>query len=443
MNFKTAEDAFSYIDSFINLERNHIIASQKYNLDNIKKLCKIFGNPQKSFHSIHVAGSKGKGSTASFVASALSANGIKTGLYTSPHLTSYKERISLAGSFFSDSIYIEAITELLDTIKHEDYTTFELLTILSFLIFRKTNCSWGVFETGLGGRLDATNVIIPEASILTLIELEHTNILGSTIREIATEKAGIIKRGIPVFSASQDKEASSVFKQRAKELSCPIFFLENAVKSIETVKPSDNFLQAANISLSSGKNYKMQLKMPGKFQLSNAALALSYLDYLLETTSLLPAGFIASKGIGLTMLPGRCEIIERDKTGAKINPVFLDCAHTVNSVRAAATTFFETLCKKDEKPLLIFGAVEGKDVLNMAKILLPMFSNIIISKPGTFKKNNPKEVFNIFRTNSQKFHDLQLIEQADKALKKAMDYNAPIFVTGSFYMVSEIKKLLV
>ena len=436
MKFNTADEAFAHLESFTNLEKAPNLTAREYRLDRMFELCELFGNPQNSFKSIHVAGSKGKGSTAAFIAAALSANGLKTGLYCSPHVETYKERISEAGSFFNDRIYAETASNMMCVIEREiaadvlpggPPTTFELLTLLAFLIFRETGCEWAVFETGLGGRLDATNVIVPEASVLTIIELEHTEYLGDTITKIAGEKAGIIKPGVPVFSAQQSTEAEEVFRKRAYEKDAEIFFPDELIKSILPIHHEDRFSQACRIVFQDDSAFNILLRSAGSFQIKNAALAVSVLKHLMTES------FDPSAGIAETALPGRMELFI---THGGIR-VMLDGAHTVESVNAVANAF-RSLNEVDS--VLLFGAVEGKNVAGMAE-KLGSFNHIIISTPGSFKKSSPDDVYRIF-SKLQPESDVCLEKKPEEALQKALSYKKPVLVTGSFYMVAEIRKLL-
>ena len=217
MEFRTFEQVTAYMESFMNLERRtDRYSNRTYRLDRMQALMEHLGNPQNSYRTIHVAGSKGKGSTASYIAAGLKAAGFVTGLYMSPHVSDYRERFTLAGSFVPDDKLIAAGNELArslqdfrfhDDIGDTDPTTFELYTAFAFLLFRNLGCTWAVIETGLGGRLDATNIIQSDASVITPIELEHTEILGGTIALIATEKSKIIKQNRPSFSAFQNEDA--------------------------------------------------------------------------------------------------------------------------------------------------------------------------------------------------------------------------------------------
>lgn len=453
MIFNTADDAFSYIESFTNLEKSPNLTAREYRLDRMYSLVELFDNPQNTFKSIHVAGSKGKGSTSAFIAAVLNANGLKTGLYCSPHVESYKERISAAGTFFDDSLYAETASMMISRIGEQDIsnafpggepTTFELLTLLSFLIFRKAGCEWAVFETGLGGRLDATNVIIPEASVLTIIELEHTEYLGNTITEVAGEKAGIIKRGVPVFSACQTKDAEIVFRERAKQQASSLFFPENLIKEITPIAAADyEYRQSSKLEFKSGSTYILQLLSAGKFQMENASLAVSCLEYLRNCPgSSLPQTFNPAIGISRAALPGRMEIF-MPASGRPI--ILLDGAHTIRSVQSASEAFFDIICEENlstSDTLLLFGAVDGKNITGMAEILCPLFKNIIISTPGSFKKSNPDTVFETFRHSISSGTNLILEKDPSKALDAALKHNHPVFVTGSFYMVAEIRKHL-
>ncbi|MFA7539910.1 MAG: bifunctional folylpolyglutamate synthase/dihydrofolate synthase, partial [Sphaerochaetaceae bacterium] len=205
MQFTNFDQFCLYMESFANLERKTgDYSPREYRLDRMGKLLTHLGNPERSFKSIHIAGSKGKGSTAIFIAKGLSALGYKTGLYASPHLVDYRERFTLSGTFFSEEALVKSGNSLVEKLEGFSFsdewgvsepTAFELYTAYAYLLFKENKCSWAVIETGLGGRLDATNTLTPEASVITPIELEHTAILGNTLSLIAYEKGKIIKEG--------------------------------------------------------------------------------------------------------------------------------------------------------------------------------------------------------------------------------------------------------
>ncbi|RKX83233.1 MAG: bifunctional folylpolyglutamate synthase/dihydrofolate synthase, partial [Spirochaetes bacterium] len=224
---KSIAEAFAYIDSFTNFEMGITPEKKRlYRLDRMRNLLALFNNPQNSFKSIHIAGTKGKGSTAALLANVLTAAGKKTGLFMSPHVSSPLERISVPGWPLNENLFTETVNDIkqkIDTIRENEEanvlfglsapTTFELLVLTAFLYFQKYECGYAVIETGIGGRLDATNIIQPDACIITPIDLEHTDILGTTIEEIAAEKAGIIKKGVPIFCGFQPPAVEKVIRR--------------------------------------------------------------------------------------------------------------------------------------------------------------------------------------------------------------------------------------
>ena len=436
--FRTTDDAFDFIGSFINFERSKKQTIRDYRLDRMKELLKHFGNPENSFKTIHLAGSKGKGSTAMFLASALNSAGKKTGLYSSPHISDYRERISIGGSFFEDQIYIETASEIAKGIKtfilddetgSNEPTTFELLTLMAFMIFKKADCTWAVIETGIGGRLDATNVITPVASVITHIEMEHADILGDSIEKIASEKAGIIKYKTPVFSGKQIDIPAAVIRDKAQIMKAPLILLDDMIKNPEISVTTEG--TEVSFIIDEEKNH-FALTTIGVVQAENALLAWLVLLKLLQpdkdVTKLLTAG------INKAELPGRFEIISKHDT----NFVF-DGAHTPVSIKRLLESW-NSIFKR--KGILIFGSVADKNPTEMAILLAPYFDRIIISTPGTFKESYPEDVYRIFKEFS---NNVQLINDPVEAYKLALKLSnkeRPILVTGSFYMISEIRKLV-
>ena len=224
--------ALDYLYSFVDYSLKHIseLAKAEFNLDRMFALMEELGDPQKKFPIIHVAGTKGKGSVAALCASALKAAGYKTGLYTSPHLWDYVERIQINGEPISHEHLIELVEEVKPAVaKIPKLTTFEITTALGFLGFAKNDINAAVIEVGLGGRLDATNIVTPKVSVITSLSYDHMAVLGNTLAEIAGEKAGIIKEEVPVVSAPQIDEALQVLERIAKEKNSPFILVGNYV----------------------------------------------------------------------------------------------------------------------------------------------------------------------------------------------------------------------
>lgn len=436
MRFPDLQSAFTYIESFTNFEKITPQSVRDFKQDRMYRLLEYFNHPEGKMELIHIAGSKGKGSTAIFLASILTEAGHKTGLYTSPHVVTYKERISMAGTFFPEDLYIrcvEAVAEMLEkgygrdlAGEDQDPTTFELLTLLAFLVFREAGCSHGIIETGIGGRLDATNLIRPRACVLTPVELEHTDILGDTIEKIAFEKAGIIKKGTPVFSAEQLETVAALFEKTAEEKDADIVFLPRRVRTIRNEQgKKGNLLE---IIWNDGNVTSSTLSMLGDFQGENAALAALTLRELgwADHESIV-------RGMSRATLPGRMEMVKDNP------PVVLDGAHTPSSLRRLCMNFRKIFL---DRGICIYGNVTGKRIEEMAEIVAPYFSHIIVSTPGTFKKSDPLSVYEALR----KHHDSVIFQPSpEDALREAYRLsrgNLPILVSGSFYMIGEIRKLI-
>ncbi len=434
-------EAFTFIENFTNLERSLGKSMRPYRLDRMKILLKLFDNPHRAFNTVHIAGSKGKGSTGVYIASILSAAGYKTGLYTSPHVESYTERITLAGRDIGDDVIIHSVEtierKLADKSGYKlpgnsDPTTFELLTLSAMLSFRTAGCTWAAIETGIGGRLDATNLVEPEVTVITPIELEHTEILGTTIPEIAAEKGGIIKAGVPVFSSLQHPEAEEVLRWIATERNAPFVSISDRLLSADT--KSDTASTIAELRWSDGRSESFRLRMHGRVQADNAALGALVADHILESLRVPQSKRrdARRKGIESALLPGRMEII------GSAPMIVLDAAHTPASVARLADSFTSMF---PSPRVLVFGSVLGKNQEAMSDVLAPLFDHIVISTPGTFKKSDPAAVFESF---ARRHAGVVLERDPSEAFRTAIERGggtAPILVTGSFYMIGEIRGL--
>ncbi len=462
--FKDEKDVFEFIFSFTNTEQNlNKKLKRAYRLDRMKILLKELGHPENSFATIHIAGTKGKGSTAAFIANALTNCGIKTGLYTSPHVLSPTERISIPGQTMNIKAIITSAETIRETVNNKSLelagyqspTTFELLTALAFLYFRNTGCKLAVIETGIGGRLDATNVIIPIVSVITPINREHTDVLGNTLGKIALEKAGIIKRGIPVFSSKQRVEVKEILTRESHKKETSIRFIDEEIHHYS----SDVSISGTKIyaKFKNGREINFSIGMIGDFQAENALLAYHVAENVLLNTDLkgkLKQGDLAPKitmGLQNTRLPGRFEVFPIKKNEQKESYIVLDGAHTPVAIRRILKNF--NLLFRGRK-ILIFGAVKGKNYREMARHLAPHFEKIIVSKPDPFKESEPDKIFNFFKNLNPHTHmEANPAEALKEAMKKLTQtspaegssetniYDA-ILVTGSFYMISEIERTI-
>ena len=430
-------DVFAWLESFTNFEKGNLPTDKRsYRLDRMRRLLDLFGNPDQALSCIHVAGTKGKGSTAALIAGVLHAAGHPTGLYMSPHAYSPWERLTLAGLPPREELLVRLGREVrsaVDAVTGEEMpghfapTTFELYTLLAFLYFREAGCTHAVVEVGIGGRLDATNVILPRASVITPLDLEHTDVLGDTLQKIASEKAGIIKPGVPAFVGLQPAGTKEVFLRTAGEQGSPLTFLDEEMKEISS--RVDTGGTTFTVRLGTGPSESFRLGMLGRFQAENAALALLTMR---RTMPEIPEACYR-EGFLRTSLPGRMEL----RGGSPA--IVLDGAHTPLAVSRLLDSFRAVF---PGEAVLLFGSVSGKKPQEMAAILAPAFSSVVISTPGTFKESNPVSVAEIFRGYNPA---TTLVRDPAAALATAREQAAgtrTILVTGSFYMIAEIGRLL-
>lgn len=435
-----------FADEYLNFE--HTPVKNIFWLDTMEFLCERFGHPERKCRTIHVAGSKGKGSLSKMIACTLEKVGYKTGLYSSPHILNFNERIGTASGPFEEEIYEKSVRELIETIKsikivdlpaQRPITWFELVTMLGMLCFKNAGCDFAVYEVGLGGRLDATNVIKPEICCINQIEKEHTEFLGDTLEKIAFEKAGIIKENTPVIiSPFQSESVKKVFSEIAKEKNAPIIFTENTLKITQDVQNNRQYTENFSISSSYfGRDMNFSLKMPGKFQQYNTATACIALKTILPDLN----ENIIEEAINSITMSGRFEIVQSLKNFPHMSALILDGAHTINSVNFTTETFERFF--KDKEAHLLFGCAADKDVENISLLFKGKFSNVIITKPGSVKECNFERMKKAFDTAEIDYISCSDYTKAVKlALEKADAENAVLLVTGSFYLVSEVKKFL-
>ncbi|MCL2230305.1 MAG: bifunctional folylpolyglutamate synthase/dihydrofolate synthase [Treponema sp.] len=454
--FLSSEDVFKWVSGFINLERGQ--KPKSFRLERMSFLAELAGHPEKCAPSIHIAGSKGKGSVTSMLTAMLSAAGFRAARYMSPHVTDIRERICLGDAFFDEEIYCAAGNELRDIaetrlpLSHAalfdtstadgcEPTFWELLTLLFFLCARQAKCNVMVVETGMGGRLDSTNILDPLVSVITLIELEHTSFLGNTIAEVAGEKAGIIKNGKPFVLAAQCEEALQVFKKKAQETNSTLYYIPETLllSEIKITNTGTEFnIKNNNLSGSSEPLVRcpcepLFLPIPGKVQAENAALAITALKIAFPQIN---EDAICS-GLKNLKIPGRFENM------GKQLPFIIDGAHTPESLHLCIETFCSLY---GEGNVLIFGCAADKDDSVMANIAHSHFSKIFITTPGTFKASDPAKVYEAFCgvTSTEK---AALVMDTQEAVRQAQEFakekSLPILATGSFYLVSEIRKELI
>jgi dihydrofolate synthase/folylpolyglutamate synthase len=412
-------------------------AAAKFDLENITVLAERLGRPDRAYPSAHAAGTNGKGSTAAFLESILRQAGFRTGLNTSPHLERINERIRLNGTGISDGVFAETFTrihllieELLAAGKLRAHPTyFECVTAMAFEAFARERVEFAVFEVGLGGRLDATNILSPVVAIITRIDFDHENFLGHSLREIAREKAGILKPDVPVVLAAQHPEAREVVLARAAELGCPVLETSQAFRIDQESVRAGLFL-ARVTEVSSGTSFEITPSLPGRFQLENALNALAAAR-LLQDRGFRISGDAITQGISGAVWPGRLEKLQSRPD------VYLDGAHNPGAARELARFLEQNFAGR--KVWLLYGALRDKAVDEIAGQLFPHAAEVIFTEPRTSRAISAPRLAEIAAHHASHF---RVISSAEGALDLALAEAAPedaIFITGSLYLVGQLR----
>lgn len=413
-------------------------AAAKFNLDNTTVLLERLSRPDRAYPTVHIAGTNGKGSTAAFVESILRQAGFRTGLNTSPHLERINERFRVDGEEISDELFAETFTgihsvveELLAEGKLRAHPTyFECVTALAFEVFRRQQVEFAVIEVGLGGRLDATNVITPVVSIITHIDFDHENFLGHSLREIASEKAGILKQGVPVVSAPQLPEAREVLRSRAAQLDCPLIETADAIR-VERENADAGCVRARLTEVATGTQFSLAPQLPGRFQLQNAVNALAAAR-VLQAKNFHVSKENIERGIASAQWPGRLEKLQSHPD------LYLDGAHNPGAARELAGFLEENFSGR--RIVLIYGAMRDKAVDEVTGLLFPLAAEVIFTQP-----NNPRAISAAQLAQMAGHHaaHFSIIDNAETALDRALAtarLEDAIFITGSLYLVGQLRR---
>ncbi len=427
-------------------------SAKKFDLAGIGTLCEQLGQPQRAFESVHIAGTNGKGSTAAMIESILRAAGLRTGLYTSPHLERINERIRVGGKDISDTDFAATFTRIQTAIEEllaagrlaAHPTFFECMTAAAFDFFAKAGVEFAVCEVGMGGRLDATNILVPEVAVITQIDFDHENYLGHSIEEIAAEKAGIIKPGARVVSAAEHLIARVVIRKRVAHQGAFLVEIENAFR-IEDVVSGDALCNGCfsftAISTDSDTRIPVVLRLPGRFQIRNALTAIATARLLAERGAPVDDDAI-SRGIAATSWPGRLErIAERvsGDAGRRSPEIYVDGTHNPAGAREIAVFWDAFLGGRNI--FLIYGAMRDKAVDEIAGLLFPRASAVILTAP----LNQPRAISAPVLAEMTRHHarQLEVIPDPEQALERALELAAPedvIFITGSLFLVGDLRK---
>jgi dihydrofolate synthase/folylpolyglutamate synthase len=411
--------------------------AMKPGLSRIKAFLAAIGNPEKSFKSVHIAGTNGKGSTAMMIANIIESAGYKTGLYISPHLISINERISVNSRNISAERLEELGNKYYELSKKHGLTFFEFITAITFVYFAEKKVEVAVLETGLGGRFDATNVIEkPLLSIITAIDLDHTKILGKTIPLIAKEKAGIIKYKCNVISGAENKNAALVVRNAAKNNKSDLWEIDRDFKYKYIETDWKNKTQVIAYS-GLGRVIKLYVPLLGQYQRKNSALAAAAAQMLKRSGLLIPETAIV-KGITNSRWPGRFDVRSVIISGRR-KTVILDGAHNPQAMDSFVSSFKES-CWADKSKDVIFGALKDKDYVSVAKEVLDLGGRLIVTPVKSKRTLNRTELLKVFRTIDRNGRFVAADSLVDALKKTEADL---VVITGSLYLVGEALKILV
>ena len=439
---RTYESALKYIFAQTDYEQMLRVRYNRdtFSLDRMRLLLQKLGNPHQKLRSVHIAGTKGKGSTATMLASMLRACGHKVGLYTSPHICDIRERIVVDGQMISQAALARLISRaepIIEKMSEDKPTFFEIFTALAFCHFAAEQVDIAVVETGLGGRLDSTNVLRPIVCGLTSISMDHMHQLGNTLSQIATEKAGIFKPDIPAVSVPQSSEAKKVLRKVAKEIGAQLMFTAEDIEFSYRVESSRKDGCQARICLTTPRSKFEHLPVPllGEHQALNCGLALALLDQLKAH------GFEiddqkAITGLAATYVPGRMEMI-------RTNPrILVDGAHNAASIQALIRAIGQHIpC---DSMVMIFGCAADKDIGGMMEQIATGADKVIFTKSSNNPRAaKPEELAEIYTERCGR--EAQVTENLTQALRvagSAVSREDIITITGSFYLVGEAKMIL-
>ncbi len=430
------QSSLDFLYSFVDysLTRQLRYSPEKFNLDRMKAFMSLMGDPQAAYPVIHVAGTKGKGSTSAMIASVLAKSGFKVGLYTSPHLHDFVERIQVNGQPISYAELVAQVAQLRSfTPLIEEITTFELTTAIGFSAFKKAQVDIAVIEVGLGGRLDATNIVKPEVSVITSLSMDHMNILGDTLEKIAFEKGGIIKPGVPVVLSPQKEEARKIIStlcyERGSELIEVDQKFEFGVSNISLERQS--FWIKLNDESSQREQYSLSLL--GQHQVSNAATALATIG-VLQTKGYEITGKAKKKGLQNVNWPARFEIVSRDPL------IILDCAHNPDSCEKLCKTVQEYLPGK--KLTLVFGASEDKDVEGMFDFLFPVCDEVIVTRSVHPRAAELNLLVELARKHGRQATSNESIEHAIQTALSTSGEKDGVLITGSIFIAAAAREII-
>jgi dihydrofolate synthase/folylpolyglutamate synthase len=431
MDFTEAE---KYILSFTDYEKipGFAYTAANYDLRRMEELLHLLGDPHLGPRTVHIAGTKGKGSTAAMVSQVLVAAGYRTGLYTSPHLHTIRERIRVNGIMVSEEEFAALVSEVKPAVemvnretRYGMLTTFEILTAVALAHFKRREVELQVLEVGLGGRLDATNVVHGDVCVITSISLDHMEILGDTVAKIAAEKAGIIKAGSIVVSAPQVQDAADVIQTTCLEKDAELVKVGTDITWQRT--GGDESRQTLIVS-TRRDNYELEIPLIGEHQLENAATVIGALEALMSLGVRIPKEAIV-QGMRQVVWPGRLQILKREPL------LVVDGAHNADSMRRLVAAVRSYL--KYDNCILVFGTSCDKDIAGMVKEVIPLTRSIIVTSSTHPRAASAAVLLEAFSSAGVKVEQCPSVPEAVSLALSSARRTDLVLVTGSLFVVAE------
>ena len=428
MTYKEAMDYISSVGRF----------GSNYGLERTFRLLELLGSPQEKIKLIHIAGTNGKGSTTAMVTKILRGFGYKVGMYTSPYLEEFEERIQINGEKIKKDTLVNLLGHVknaIDKVIEEGYehpTEFEIITALMFLHFYNEKVDYGVIEVGLGGRLDSTNVIIPKVSVITSISLDHMNILGDSLKDIAKEKAGIIKDGIPVILYPQEKEVEEVILKIAEEKNSKVYLVKKENGKLIDINYEELY---QNLQIKSYKNtYSINLPLLGEHQILNLGVALNTIEILCELENISIDINIMEKSLQDVKWIGRLEVLGKKPT------ILIDGAHNIDAIRALRKNVEKYF--KYNKIYLLLGILADKQVQEMIEEITPIAEKVYALTPHSERAELSEDLKKEIEKCNSNVVALENYEEALLLAIKEADEEDLVLISGSLYMIGDMRKII-
>lgn len=408
----------------------------KPGLERIEEFCALLGRPQCNYHTIHIAGTNGKGSTSHIIASVLQHAGYRVGLFTSPHLKDFRERVRIDGGMISKREVVEFVERNMSEIKRLGLSFFEITAALAFDHFSRQGVEVAVVETGLGGRLDATNIITPLTSIITNIGLDHTDLLGSTLREVAGEKAGIIKRGVPVVLGERSEEYDEVFVSRAEQMKAPLYFAQEEF-SVKEQRAEDDAQRFVLLRTRDNREFEVELDLMGEYQYNNVVTASAALDVLHRHSPLTIPRRAYVEGLrsvaSTTALAGRWQVLSQEPY------MVCDTGHNAHGIKYVAAQL-QGLTERYSRLYCVVGFAKEKN-LDEVLPLLPRNACYIFTQASSPRALPAEELCAKASAEGLQGEVKKSVAEAVEYARELATQDDAIFIGGSNFIVGEIPEL--